>query len=148
MEKVKGLASEFKAFAMRGNVIDLAVWVIIGAAFGKIVTSIVEDLVMPIIGKLVGNVDFTNLYYPLSDKITAGMTLVQAKAAWPVIAYGNFLTILINFLIIAFCIFLVVKALMKAMPKKKDEPEVKWPSDNELLIEIRDLLKKSNAKRE
>ena len=148
MEKVKGLASEFKAFAMRGNVIDLAVWVIIGAAFGKIVTSIVEDLVMPVIGKLVGNVDFTNLYYPLSEKITTGMTLVQAKAAWPVIAYGSFLTILINFLIIAFCIFLVVKALMKAMPKKKEEPEVKWPSENELLMEIRDLLKKSNAKRE
>jgi large conductance mechanosensitive channel len=89
------------------------------------VTSIVEDLVMPVIGKIIGNVDFTNLYYPLSEKITAGMTLTQAKAVGPVIAYGNFITILINFLIVAFCIFLVVKAIMKAMPKKKEEPAPK-----------------------
>ena len=138
---MKNFMKEFRDFAVKGNVIDLAVWVIIGAAFGKIVTSIVEDLVMPVVGKMIWNVDFSNLYIPLSDKITEWMSLAQAKAIGPVIAYGNFITVLINFLIIAFCIFLVVKALMKAMPKKKEEPKPKWPTDVELLTEIRDLLK-------
>lgn len=134
---------EFRDFAMKGNVVDLAVWVIIGGAFGKIVSSIVEDLIMPVIGKIIGNVDFSNLYFSLSDKIPLGTTLIEAKKLGPVIAYGNFLTIVINFLIIAFCIFLVVKAMTKAMPKKKDEtPIYAGPTDIELLAEIRDLLKK------
>ncbi|MGZ5019752.1 MAG: large conductance mechanosensitive channel protein MscL [Chthoniobacterales bacterium] len=112
---------EFKEFAVKGNAIDLAVGVIIGAAFGKIVTSIVEDLIMPPIGKAVGNLDFSNLYIPLSDKITAGMSLAEAKKAGPVLAYGNFLSITINFLIVAFCIFLVVKAINKM---KRPAPSV------------------------
>src|SRR5437016_4323576 len=104
---------EFKEFAVKGNAIDLAVGVIIGAAFGKIVTSIVEDLLMPPVGKLVGNLDFSNLYIPLSEKITPGLSLADAKKLGPVWAYGNFLTITLNFLIVAFCIFLVVKGINK-----------------------------------
>src|SRR5205809_5862956 len=103
---------EFKGFAVKGNAIDLAVGVIIGAAFGKIVTSIVEDLLMPPLGKVIGNLNFTDYYIPLSDKITPGMSLdASKKAGLPVFAYGNFITVLINFVIVAFCIFLVLKAI-------------------------------------
>jgi large conductance mechanosensitive channel len=103
---------EFKEFAVKGNAIDLAVGVIIGAAFGKIVSSIVEDLLMPPLGKLLGNLNFADYYIALSDKVTPGMSLADArKAGLPVFAYGNFITVLINFLIVAFCIFLVVKAI-------------------------------------
>ncbi|HLW34020.1 MAG TPA: large conductance mechanosensitive channel protein MscL [Chthoniobacterales bacterium] len=120
---------EFKEFAVKGNAIDLAVGVIIGAAFGKIVSSIVEDLLMPPIGRVVGNLDFSNLYVPLSDKITPGLSLVEAKKLGPVFAYGNFITTGINFAIIAFCIFLLVKGINKmkkpsptAAPVVKDCP--------------------------
>ena len=105
------MLKEFKEFAMKGNVVDLAVAVIIGAAFGRIVTSLVEDIIMPVIGKLTGGLDFSNLYLPLSDKVPAGLSLVEARKHGAVLAWGNFVTIVINFLIIAFCIFLVVKAL-------------------------------------
>lgn len=141
---------EFKAFAMKGNVIDLAVGVIIGAAFGKIVTSIVEDLVMPIIGKIIGNIDFSNLYYAFGNPaITTGMPLADAKKIGPVLAYGNFLTITLNFLIVAIAIFIVVKLINTAKAKfEKEEAEAKattpkGPTQEELLAEIRDLLKKS-----
>jgi len=121
---------EFKEFAVKGNAIDLAVGVIIGTAFGKIVTSVVEDLLMPPLGKMIGNLDFSNLYLPLSDKIAPGMSLAEIrKAGLPVFAYGNFITITINFLIVALCIFLVVKAMNKmkksspaAAPVSKDCP--------------------------
>jgi large conductance mechanosensitive channel len=121
---------EFKEFAVKGNAVDLAVGVIIGAAFGKIVTSIVDDLLMPPLGKVLGNLNFADYYIPLSDKITPGTPLDAArKAGLPVFAYGNFITILINFLIVAFCIFLVVKAINKlkrpsptAAPVAKDCP--------------------------
>jgi large conductance mechanosensitive channel len=118
---------EFKEFAVKGNAIDLAVGVIIGAAFGRIITSIVEDLLMPPIGRIVGNLDFGNLYIPLSDKITPGMSLADVKkAGLPVFAYGNFITIAINFLIVAFCIFLVVKGINKMKrPAPHAEPVVK-----------------------
>jgi len=102
---------EFKEFAMKGNVVDLAVAVIIGAAFGKIIASLVEDIIMPVVGKLTGGIDFSNLYLPLSDKVTTGLALADARKLGAVLAWGNFVTIVINFLIIAFCIFLVVKAL-------------------------------------
>ena len=105
------MLKEFKEFAMKGNVVDLAVAVIIGAAFGRIVTSLVEDIIMPVIGKLTGGLDFSNLYLPLSDKVSAGLGLADARKLGAVLAWGNFVTIVINFLIIAFCIFLVVKAL-------------------------------------
>jgi large conductance mechanosensitive channel len=118
---------EFKEFAVKGNAIDLAVGVIIGAAFGKIVTSIVDDLLMPPLSRIVGNLNFSDLYLPLSDKITPGMPLADVKkAGLPVLAYGNFISITINFLIVAFCIFLVVKALNKMKnPSPNVAPVVK-----------------------
>ncbi len=138
------MVSEFKEFALKGNVVDLAVGVIIGGAFGKIVTSVIEDLIMPLVGKVVGNVDFSNLYVPLSDKITAGMGLADAKKLGPVFAYGSFLTIAINFAILAFCIFMLVKAMntMKKKEEAKPAPVAEIPADVKLLGEIRDLLKK------
>src|SRR6266478_8622172 len=117
---------EFKEFAVKGNAIDLAVGVIIGAAFGKIVTSIVEDLLMPPLGRVVGNLNFADYYIPLSDKITPGMSLDAAKKAGvPVFAYGNFITATINFLIVAFCIFLVVKGINHLKRPKTGPPVVK-----------------------
>src|SRR5499427_3855689 len=117
---------EFKEFAVKGNAIDLAVAVIIGAAFGKIVTSVVEDLLMPPIGRIAGNLDFSNLYIPLSDKITPGLSLIEAKKLGPVFAYGNFITITINFAIVAFCVFLLVKMINKVKkPSPKAPPVMK-----------------------
>jgi large conductance mechanosensitive channel len=113
---------EFKEFAMKGNVVDLAVAVIIGAAFGKIIASLVEDIIMPVVGKLTGGVDFSNLYLPLSDKVTTGLALADARKLGAVLAWGNFVTIVINFLIIAFCIFLVVKALNSMKRPASDAP--------------------------
>ncbi|MBB1564443.1 large conductance mechanosensitive channel protein MscL [Candidatus Gracilibacteria bacterium] len=139
---------EFKEFAIKGNVVDLAVAVIIGAAFGKIVTSIVEDLVMPVIGWLIGDIDFSNIYYAFGNpKVTESMTLAEAKAQGAVLAYGNFLTIVINFIIVAIAIFIVVKILNSAKDKmikqeEKKEEKPKGPTQEQLLAEIRDLLKK------
>lgn len=115
---------EFKEFAVKGNAIDLAVGVIIGAAFGKIVTSVVEDLLMPPIGRVAGNLDFSNLYLSLSDKITPGLSLVEAKKLGPVFAYGNFISIAINFLIVAFCVFLLVKGINKMKKPSPSAPAV------------------------
>jgi large conductance mechanosensitive channel len=115
---------EFKEFAVKGNAIDLAVGVIIGAAFGKIVTSVVEDLLMPPIGRIAGNLDFSNLYLSLSDKITPGLSLVEAKKLGPVFAYGNFISIAINFLIVAFCDFLLVKGINKMKKPSPSAPAV------------------------
>ena len=139
-----GFLKEFKEFAVKGNAMDLAVGVIIGAAFGKIVDSIVNDLIMPIIG-IMFNADFTNLYIPLSDKVTPGMTLEQAKEVGPVFAWGNFITILFNFIILAFIIFLMVRG-MNNLKKKEEAPAAPAaPSATEtLLSEIRDELKKKN----
>jgi large conductance mechanosensitive channel len=131
---------EFKKFAMRGNVVDLAVGVIIGAAFGAIVNSIVADIIMPIIGALTGGLDFSNYFIPLSSKVTAD-SLAEAKKQGAVLAYGSFLTIVLNFLIIAFALFLAIKGINKL---KKDEPAPPaGPSAEVLLLtEIRDSLKK------
>lgn len=147
-----GLVKEFKEFALRGNVLDLAVAVIIGGAFGKIVTSMVNDVIMPFVA-IPGAADFKNYYVPLTSKvrdaIEAGggkLTLDQAKAAGPVFAYGAFITEVINFLILAACIFLVVKLFNTARKRfeaKKDEvpPPPPGPTKEEqLLTEIRDLL--------
>jgi large conductance mechanosensitive channel len=138
-----GLMQEFKKFVIRGNVVDLAVGVIIGAAFGKIVSSLVDDIIMPPVGKLLGNTDFSNLYVPLSDKVTTGLALVEAKKFGPVLAWGNFLTIVINFIIVAFCIFMVVRAV-NALQRKEEAKPAPPPGptiDQKLLGEIRDLLK-------
>ncbi|MEY3271911.1 MAG: large-conductance mechanosensitive channel, partial [Pseudomonadota bacterium] len=104
-----GFVSEFKEFAVKGNVMDLAVGVIIGGAFGKIVDSVVGDLIMPVIGKIFGGLDFSNYFIPLAGQTAT--TLVEAKKAGAVFAYGNFLTILLNFIILAFIIFLMVKQM-------------------------------------
>jgi large conductance mechanosensitive channel len=141
------MLQEFKEFALKGNVVDLAVGVIIGAAFGKIVNSVIEDLIMPLVGKVVGNVDFSNLYVPLSDKVTPGLALVEAKKLGPVFAYGNFITMAINFIILAACIFLLVKAMNKLKRKEeaKPAPVAEIPADVKLLTEIRDILDRRAA---
>jgi large conductance mechanosensitive channel len=148
-----GFVKEFREFALRGNVIDLAVGIIIGGAFGGIVNSMINDIVMPLVGKVVGNVDFSNLYVPLSaavsdaiDKSPTGtLGLADARKIGPVFAYGNFTTVLINFLILAFCIFLVIKAMNTAKQKFERQaaaaPPPPPPADVVLLTEIRDLLK-------
>jgi large conductance mechanosensitive channel len=107
---------EFKEFAMRGSVLDLAVGVIIGAAFGKVVSSLVDDVIMPPIGRLLGHVDFSNLFINLSDKSYASLAAAKAAGA-PTLNYGNFLNTIINFLIVAFAVFLLVRAVNKWMPK-------------------------------
>lgn len=137
---------EFREFALKGNVMDLAVGVIIGAAFGKIVNSVITDLIMPVIGKVVGNVDFSNLYVPLSEAITLGLPLADAKKLGPVFAYGSFITETINFLILAFGIFLMVKIMNTARRKFEAEktPAAPPAPPEELVVlrEIRDALKK------
>lgn len=138
------MLKEFKTFAMRGNVMDLAVGVIIGAAFGDIVNSIVNDLIMPVVGKVIGNVDFKNLYLRLSDAITPGLPLEEARALGPVFAYGNFITVFINFIILAFIIFLLVKGMNSLMHKKAEAPDVPpAPTKEEVLLtQMRDALNK------
>jgi len=139
-----GFIKEFKEFALKGNVIDLAVGVIIGGAFGKITSSVIDDLIMPLLGKVIGNVDFSNLYIPLSDKIAEGLPLVEAKKLGPVFAYGNFISIMINFILLAFCVFLMIKAI-NSMKKKEVEVPAAPPepsTQEKLLMEIRDSLKK------
>jgi large conductance mechanosensitive channel len=136
------MLGEFKKFAMRGNVVDLAVGVIIGAAFGAIVTSLVGDIVMPVIGSVTGGLDFSNYFIPLSHKVTAS-SLAEAKKEGAVLAWGNFLTVCINFMIIAFALFLAVKGINKL--KAAEPPPAPPPPSKEveLLTEIRDALKKS-----
>ncbi len=132
------MISEFKAFIARGSVLDLAVGVIIGAAFGKIVASMTDDLLMPLIGAVVGDTDFSSKYTVLSGSVADGTPLAAAKAAGAnVLAWGSFITAVINFLILAFVIFLIVRQANKAMP-----PAAAGPSEVDLLTEIRDSLKK------
>ena len=137
------IASEFKAFALRGNVMDLAVGVIIGAAFGKIVESLVGDVIMPLIGRVIGNVDFSNMFVPLAaiPEGNVGTYAALKAAGVPMLAYGNFLTIVINFVILAFVIFIVVKQMNK-LKKAEPVPPAPTPEDVVLLREIRDALKK------
>jgi large conductance mechanosensitive channel len=172
-----GMLKEFREFAVRGNVIDLAVGVIIGAAFGRIVTSLVEDVIMPPIGRVVGNLDFSNLYLSLSEKVDAAnaqlaqklaatqpaladaaggwfdtaarLPLAEAKKLGPVIAYGNFLSVMINFLIVAFRIFLLIKAINTAKKRFEREqaaaPAAAPSAEVQLLGEIRDLMKQGRG---
>ena len=139
-------ASEFKEFAMKGNVVDLAVGVIIGAAFGKIVDSVVKDLIMPVVGRIFGGLDFSNYFVQLTaapPDFKGPMTYeALSKAGVPLFAYGNFLTVAINFMILAFIIFMMVKQINRL---KKDTPPpapAAAPEDVVLLREIRDALKK------
>jgi len=135
------MLSEFKAFVMRGNVLDLAVGVIIGAAFGTIVASLTADLIMPLVGAVFGTPDFSGQYIVLSGDVADGTTLAAAREAGAnVLAWGNFVTTVINFLILAFVIFLIVRQANKVMPKPAEAPA--GPSEVDLLTEIRDALKK------
>ena len=141
-EKSGGLLTEFKEFAMKGNVIDMAVGVVIGGAFGKIVTSLVNDIIMPLVSVVTGNIDFSNLQYVHSYVNAAG-----AKAEI-IVKYGAFMNTIIDFLIVAFCIFMVIKVMNSTKKKfekeeeSKEVEEVKVDENTEILKEIRDLLKK------
>lgn len=143
------MLQEFRSFAIKGNVIDLAVGVIIGAAFAKIVDSLVQDVIMPLVGSVIGGLDFSNYFIPLNGQSMA-MTLVEAKKAGAVLAYGSFLTILINFLILAFIIFQMIRLVNRA---RRSEPEAvptpaPEPTREEvvLLREIRDSLRAPEAR--
>ena len=136
-------ASEFKEFAVKGNVIDLAVGVIIGGAFGKIVDSLVGDLIMPIVGKIFGGLDFSNYFVPLAGQTAT--VLADAKKAGAVFAYGSFITVAINFAILAFIIFIMIRQinrLKKSEPAPPPAPPAPTPEDVLLLREIRDALRK------
>ena len=136
-------SSEFKEFALKGNVMDLAVGVIIGGAFGKIVDSLVGDLIMPIVGKIFGGLDFSNYFIALSGQTAT--TLAEAKKAGAVFAYGNFITVAINFIILALIIFMMVKQMnrmKREAPAAPPAPPAPTPEDVLLLREIRDALKK------
>ncbi len=131
--------SEFKEFALKGNVVDLAVGVIIGGAFGKIVDSLVGDVIMPIVGRIFGGLDFSSYYIPLSGQ-ASGLVLAEAKKAGAVLAYGNFITIAINFIILAFIIFLMVKQMNRMKRAEPAPAPPATPEDVLLLREIRDSL--------
>ncbi|HEY4985916.1 MAG TPA: large conductance mechanosensitive channel protein MscL [Bradyrhizobium sp.] len=137
------MLKEFKEFALKGNVVDLAVGVIIGVAFGSIVNSLVGDIIMPIIGSITGGLDFSNYFTGLSKAVTAN-NLADAKKQGAVLAWGNFLTLTINFMIVAFVLFIVIRLMNKLKRKEEVAPAVppKPTRQEELLTEIRDLLKK------
>ena len=139
------MLEEFKKFALRGNVVDLAVGVIIGAAFGTIVTSLVGDIIMPVIGAISGGLDFSNYYLPLSAKVQSGLSYADAKKQGAVLGWGQFLTVALNFLIIAWVLFLAIRGINKL---KKEEPAAPAgpTAEEKLLTEIRDLLKKRTSK--
>jgi large conductance mechanosensitive channel len=133
------MLEDFKKFALRGNVVDLAVGVIIGAAFGAIVTSLVGDIIMPVVGAVSGGLDFSDYFTPLSHNVTAA-TLAEAKKQGAVLAWGHFLTVTLNFIIIAFVLFLVIRAMSHLIRKEEAKPAPPTKQE-ELLSEIRDLLK-------
>ncbi|MBL7697627.1 MAG: large conductance mechanosensitive channel protein MscL [Chitinophagaceae bacterium] len=137
-----GLLKEFKEFAVKGNVIDLAVAVIIGAAFGKIVDSVIKDLIMPIVAFVIGTPDFSQAYVAFTD-VPAGTPLAKAQEMGPVFAYGNFITVVVNFLLLAIIIFMMVKSInaMKRKEPPPPTPKAELSSTDKLLVEIRELLK-------
>jgi len=135
------MLDEFKKFALRGNVVDLAVGVIIGAAFGAIVNSLVADVIMPVIGAITGGLDFSNYFIALSKNVTA-TSLVEAKKQGAVLAWGSFLTLVINFAIIAWVLIMIIRGMNKMLKKEKAEEPPPAPSKEEVLLtEIRDILK-------
>jgi large conductance mechanosensitive channel len=140
-EKGLRMLKEFREFALKGNVVDLAVGVIIGAAFSAIVSSLVGDVIMPIIGSI-GGLDFSNYFTPLSKSVIAS-NLADAKKQGAVLAWGNFLTLTLNFIIIAFVLFVVIRFINQLKRRDEAAPPPKPTREEELLTEIRDLLKKS-----
>ena len=137
-----GFIKEFKEFAMKGNVMDMAVGVIIGGAFGKIVSSLVSDIIMPLISVVTGGISFVDLFVNLSDDVKYKTLAEAQEAGASVFAYGQFIQNILDFLIIALCIFMMIKAINKLKKEKPAEPEApKGPTQEELLAEIRDLLK-------
>jgi large conductance mechanosensitive channel len=136
------MLDEFKKFAMRGNVVDLAVGVIIGAAFGSIVASMVGDVIMPVIGAVTGGLDFSNYYVPLNESVKTGMPLADAKKAGAVLAYGSFITAVLNFLIIAFVLFLAIQGINRM--RRQEAAQAAAPpaptTTEKLFMEIRDQL--------
>lgn len=133
---------EFREFAVKGNVVDLAIGIVIGAAFGNIVQSLVADIIMPIVGAVAGGLDFTNYFLPLAKNVTAD-SLEEAKKQGAVLAWGRFATIAINFLIVAWALFFVVKGVNRLKRKQEAEPAPKAPPEDVVLLrEIRDLLAK------
>lgn len=138
------MLEEFKKFALRGNVVDLAVGVVIGVAFGAIVTSLVGDIIMPIIGAVTGGLDFSNYYLPLSSTVQTGLAYADAKKAGAVLGYGQFLTSALNFIIVAFVLFLIIRAMNRLMRKEEVKADVtkpaELPADVRLLTEIRDQM--------
>ena len=137
------MIQEFKKFAMRGNVVDLAIGVIIGAAFSKIIDSLVGDIIMPIIGRIAGGLDFTNYFIGLTPAASQATTYDAAKKAGATLGYGTFLTVTVNFLIIAWVLFLVIKGMNRVTKQEEAAPAPPAPptKEQELLTEIRDLLK-------
>ena len=142
--------SDFKDFAVKGNVIDMAVGVIIGGAFGKIVTSLVNDVIMPTVGIAIGGLDFKNLKWVMKDAVMDGETVVSPEVA---MNYGNFIQNVVDFIIIAFCIFVMIKLIMNLKRKKEEPvqepapaPALEPSNEEKLLTEIRDLLKENNSK--
>jgi large conductance mechanosensitive channel len=135
------MLEEFKKFALKGNVVDLAIGVIIGAAFGAIVTSLVSDMIMPIIGRITGDLDFSNYYTALSSKVQPGLSYADAKKQGAVLGWGQFLTVTVNFVIVAWVLFLVVKGMIRLKKEEAPPPPPAVPADVQLLTEIRDLLK-------
>jgi len=138
------MLEEFKKFALKGNVVDLAIGVIIGAAFGRIVESLVGDLFMPVIGAVTGGLDFSNYFVPMSHNVTAN-ALAEARKQGAVLAWGNFITVGINFLIVAWVLFLVVKLFNTLRRQEEQKPSVTPPRQEVLLEEIRDILAKRPA---
>ncbi len=143
------MLQEFKQFALRGNVVDLAIGVVIGAAFGAIVTSLVGDLIMPVVGAITGGLDFSSYYLPLSSKVEYGLAYADAKKQGAVLGYGQFLTVAVNFAVVAMILFVIIRA-MNRLKRKEDakadvpqSPEI--PADVKLLSEIRDLLAAGRA---
>jgi large conductance mechanosensitive channel len=141
------MLEEFRKFVLRGNVVDLAIGVVIGAAFGAIVASLVADIIMPIVGALSGGLDFSNHYIPLSSKVQAGLSYADAKKQGAVIGYGQFVTIAINFLIVAFVLFIVIKAMNRLTRAQEAKPVAPPESSPQvtLLTQIRDELSELNV---
>ena len=137
------MLQEFKKFALRGNVVDLAIGVIIGAAFGKIVGSLVDDIIMPVIGRIFGGLDFTNYFLGLTPAASQAPTYDAAKKAGATLGYGTFITVSVNFIIIAFVLFLLIRGMNRVIKEeeKAPPPPAAPTKDQELLTEIRDLLK-------